>query len=304
LDLPAETLEALHEMGLHRLGECLRLPRAGLARRLGPGLLGYLDRALGRVPDPRPPYTPPAHFAHRLALPAEVETAPALLFAAHRLLLELSGFLHSRQATVRHFALTLIHRGHPPSRIDIGLLSPSRDADHLQELLQTRLDRFALPAPVDEIALHADSLVPLEETHPDFFDAPLLSDGDWQRLVERLQARLGGDAIYGCAPHPDHRPEHAWRRLPPGQSGKENGDHPPRPLWLLEPPLALATVDGHPHNHGSLRLLHGPERIEGGWWELQGTGRDYYVAEDHRHARLWVFHERRAQRWFLHGLFA
>ena len=54
LELPPRTLDDLHALGVHTLGECMRLPRDGLARRFGPGLLDVMDRALGVRADPRP----------------------------------------------------------------------------------------------------------------------------------------------------------------------------------------------------------------------------------------------------------
>ena len=40
-------------MGVRTLGDLMRLPRAGFAKRFGPALLADLDRLLGRRADPR-----------------------------------------------------------------------------------------------------------------------------------------------------------------------------------------------------------------------------------------------------------
>src|SRR5262249_19658763 len=48
-----ETSEALAAIGVRTIGELLALPRGGVARRFGQGLLDALDRALGKLPDPR-----------------------------------------------------------------------------------------------------------------------------------------------------------------------------------------------------------------------------------------------------------
>ena len=48
-----EHWDALQGMGLQTLGDLRSVPRAGLARRFGEGLLNELDRALGVEPDPR-----------------------------------------------------------------------------------------------------------------------------------------------------------------------------------------------------------------------------------------------------------
>ena len=304
LDLEPATLEALRGLGLHRLGDCLELPRSGLTRRLGPALLERLDRALGRRPDPRPAYTPPAGFQRRLPLPAETADSQALLFAARRLLLELAGFLRARRAGIQR----LEFRFHPPrgaaERLPVGLVAPDRDPDRLLGLLRTRLERFPLAAPAEALGLVAAAPVPLEEVQSDLFETETSGAGDWGTLIERLQARLGPDAVHGCLAVPDHRPEQAWRTAAPGEGG-EIPRFGPRPLWLLEPPRPLNEVRGQPQHHGPLRLLNGPERIEAAWWEADGVARDYYVAEDRNRARLWVFRERRPPgRWFLHGLFA
>jgi protein ImuB len=110
LDLAPRQSELLAGMGVRRLGDCLRLPRAGLARRLGPGLVLSLDRALGCVPDPRLPYVPPPRFEARLELPGEVTDTEALLFALKRLLLELNGILVARVAGVDSLVVLLHHR--------------------------------------------------------------------------------------------------------------------------------------------------------------------------------------------------
>src|SRR5262249_49319381 len=72
LDCEDGTLETLRAIGARTLGEVLRLPREGLARRFGQRLLDELDRALGPIPEPRRYFTPPARFRARLELVAEV----------------------------------------------------------------------------------------------------------------------------------------------------------------------------------------------------------------------------------------
>ena len=44
------------------VGDCLRLPREGFARRFGAQRLLQLDRALGRLPDPRTSWRAPERF--------------------------------------------------------------------------------------------------------------------------------------------------------------------------------------------------------------------------------------------------
>ena len=86
LELPPATLTALHQLGMRRVRDCLRLPRDGLNRRLGTEVVDYLDRATGHRTDPQSLFQPPDTFSSHLLLPAEVEDANGLRFAMHRLL--------------------------------------------------------------------------------------------------------------------------------------------------------------------------------------------------------------------------
>ncbi len=302
LELPEETLAALRGVGLRRIGDCLRLPRAALARRLGPTLTDYLDRTLGRRPDPRPRFEPPERFAARVQLPAEVENSAALLFPLRRLVIELGGFLLARGCGVQELDIAFCKGSRPVSRLPVGLVAPNREPDHLLALVRERLEQHELPAAVDEVALRAERLLPLESSPRGLF-AEVRSRGDWRRLVERLQARLGEDAVSGLDTRPEHRPEHAWRPCRPGEaSGAARFSG--RPLWLLERPEPLECSDGRPCFEGRLTLHEGPERIEGGWWDGEDVRRDYFVAETPQRRRLWVYRELRPpQHWFLHGVF-
>jgi len=103
-----EPLAFLQSVGLRTLGELMRLPREGLARRCGPQILDELDRALGAAPEARAFFEPPPRFAAKLELPAQVSHAEGLLFAARRLLVQLEGLLAARQAGIRAFTLVLM----------------------------------------------------------------------------------------------------------------------------------------------------------------------------------------------------
>jgi protein ImuB len=288
-----EPLAFLHSIGIATLGALLRLPRAGLARRCGQALVDDLDRALGALPEPRAYFSPPPRFAAKLEFPAQVTHAEALLFAARRLLVQLEGLLAARQAGIRGFALTLFHED-GTSKIDIGLASPAREAERLAEVLQQKLSTVTLAQPVESIGLEAGDFEPLHGRSAGLFgDADTEAEG-WARLLERLRARLGHEAVSGLATHPDHRPEHAWRRVEPGEWDPHDFCEPgPRPLWLLERKKL---------RESEFELLAGPERIESGWWDGDEASRDYFVAQMADQSLAWVYREKEG--WFLHGLFA
>jgi protein ImuB len=306
----AKTL-ALHAYGARTLGAVLALPRAGLARRLGTALVRELLQALGELPDPRPLYVFPERFAQALELPAKVEDAARLVFAAERLLAALAGWLHVRQAGVARCVLHLVHEDIAPSALTLGFASPTRERERLRRVLAERLARCVLPAAVVALRLEANEPLPLAGHTDGLFGNS--DDVALDTVIERLRARLGPAAVHGLVVHADHRPEAATRPSVRAQPfpAAPGGSSGPRPLCLLPAPQPLGEVGGQPAWRGAvLRTPTFAERIESGWWDVgkdndEGIGdiqRDYLVATAPQGERLWIFHD--GTRWWLHGVFA
>ena len=310
-----ERLQTLRAMGVTRVGELLRLPRAGLARRLGSAAVQDLDIALARQFAPRRAFAPRERFRARGDFETEIENAAYLEKTLDPLIARCAEFLRARQAGVQALRLKLLHRDHAATVVRVGLASVTGERRRLTDVLAHKLARLKLAAPVRSMELISGALQPLSAGSLDVF-AGLAGDGCGRdgvpQLVERLRARLGEEAVYGLVSIPEHRPEAASRRvheLPPAGAGRagENtidrgaDDGMRRPVWLLDAPLPLTS---------GLVLEQGPERIESGWWDGKGVARDYYVARlspgapHARGATLWVFQERRSKRWYLHGMFA
>ena len=306
--LAPAALELLSKLGIKTIGGLMRLPREGVALRFGQGLLEELGQACGRSSEPRGFFVPPARFSARLELPAPVMQAENALFAARRLLAQMEGFLAARQTGVRGFSLDLVHDGLPATAVKVGLAAPGRGAEHFARLLRERLGALALRSPIEAIRIEAGDLENILEQNQNFFDDRRGSAEEWLRLIERLQARLGSEAVHGLGTHPDHRPERAFRQVvfetknfnssekKKDLQGESAG---PRPLWLLEAPRRI--------REGEFTLLAGPERIESGWWDGAEARRDYFIARTGESSLAWIYRERGAQprgSWFLHGLFA
>jgi protein ImuB len=282
---------------MHTVRDLSSLPREGLAQRCGRRLLDEIDYARGTLPEPRAFFEPPPRFSARLELPAPVVHAEGLAFAARRLLVQLEGLLAARQAGVRRFTLILLDE-EAETRVDVGLASPARDAERFTRLLQEKFSSLQIARPVEAIRIEAADFVALDAFTAGMFGDAAAEAEDWARLAERLRARLGHDAVCGLATHPDHRPEHAWRRVEPGEWDPHEYRQPgPRPLWLLEPRKI---------KEGEFVTLAGPERIESGWWDGDEASRDYFVARLPDGALGWIYREGdlSSAHWFLHGLFA
>jgi protein ImuB len=340
---PQDTLDRLARIGVRTIGEALRLPRAGFARRFGTAQLQTLDRLVGRASDLRDRFEVRARFRRRRELLYELESHAALLAVLAPLLEELGEFLQARQCGVLLLECRLQHRVVPPTRCVLRLAAPLADPAQLAALLGERLSALVLPEPVRACELRSGALV----------SRVLAPGGLWQagehgggvaaqapELIERLRVRLGAEAVYGLGVIEDHRPEAAWtastiqsglqndpvrnavnpsleaRGSPSWRSASGQGHFvirsevdnrglvDRRPLWLLSVPRLLSERNGLPRRRGALRLLGEPERIETGWWDGGEVARDYYTAVDIRGARLWVFRERESpHQWFLHGVF-
>jgi protein ImuB len=310
---PQDTLDRLARIGVRTIGEALRLPRAGFARRFGAAQLQTLDRLVGRASDLQDRFQVRARFRRRRELIYELESQAALLAVLEPLLGELGEFLEARQCGVLALECRLRHRTVPPTRCVLRLAAPSADPAQLTALLAERLSAWVLPEPVRACELRSGALVPRAAACAGLWQPGELGGGvgaQAPQLIERLRARLGAQAVQGLQTIADHRPEAAWRVREPVmtttavRSGLQNDPVRSRPLWLLPLPRRLNERDGLPRRRGPLRLLGEAERIETGWWDGGEIARDYYTAVDVRGARLWLFREREPpHRWFLHGVF-
>jgi hypothetical protein len=89
-------LDTLARTGCRQWGQLRALPRGGVARRFGAPLLEALDTAYGERPAACVWLTLPEVFDASLELPALATTAPGLMWAAQRLLLQLQAWLRAR----------------------------------------------------------------------------------------------------------------------------------------------------------------------------------------------------------------
>lgn len=311
-----QTIERLAVMGVRTLGEALRLPRAGFARRFGRESLAALDRLVGREREPRRAFVPRQRFRARCDPAYELSNHEVMLRYCQPLLADLEQFLRARQSAVTALRCRLRHR--PPlaaTRVELRLAAPEFEAARFAALLAEHLARLPLPGPVRRIELRSGEPVSLapEREGPGAGSGSLWRPGEHggavgretPALLERLRARLGTEAVYGLCLVPEHRPEACWRVAEPATALLQRSAAAtpattalPRPLWLLQRPQPL------PRGLAGLQRLRGPERIESGWWDGHEVARDYYVVGDSQGAELWVFRERQPpQRWFIHGLF-
>lgn len=328
--LPMEALSAIRphlltlaQLGCRTLGDVRRLPRGGISRRFGKELLSAFDQAYGLRPETHCWVELSETFHARLELMSRVETAPALLFGARRLLMQLCGWLAARHAGTTAITLRWAHDAMRSrdagegGELTIRTAQPMRQIEHLCRLLAEHLARVELQAPVGDLALEVIDVVPLEER-----SASLLPDEKSEReslalVLERIAARLGPERVRRPVVCEDERPEWAQHWQPAPQPLPRQRVAPPdvpQPTFILPEPQRLAVREHRPIYQGQLMLLSGPHRVEGGWWHLgeddastHHVERDYWVALSQHAGVLWIYQERLAgdaTAWYLHGSFA
>ncbi len=336
-DLPLHTLsaarphlETLHQMGCVSWGQLCAMPRGGITRRFGAGLLDALDKAYGRKSETYAWMALPEVFAISHELHANVENASGLLFAASRQLKLLQAWLRARHQGVVscQFTWLLDIRRHAPPQgeFTVQTAEPTQDIKHLERLLAEHLNLIELPAPAHTLLLRSVRCEALPELTASLLHDEQRAGEPLHFFVERVASKLGAAAIRRPVLLADHRPEASQRwesATLPSQAAKSvlgrpsvmHAPHAYRPAWLMAQPLKLLVQGDKPYYQGPLKLLLGPERIESSCLvdavPMQETmpipvARDYFMAWSASAGLLWIFRERLVEQpgWYLHGLFA
>ena len=299
LPLDGPVQESLQAMGLRRLEDLLRLPRAELARRHGPELPDLLDRLLGRRPEILSRFAPAAVLDLSLRLEHEIQATGPLAFPLQRLLRQAEAQLRGLHRSLQDMTLELVHR-EASTRITLERGQPGIRASEWLSLWQARLDREALPAPVTALRLQALQLLdpPAQGAHL-LHDAPSPTAPEdlLPAVLARLRARLGEQAIVRLVnrsiPRPEgalsprHDLDTAMPAVPPTPGQRVSG----AALWLQEPEPTPSP--DQPRWLG---------RLEDGWWD-QGhdARRDYAQARDRQGRLLWLYRCLRSGRWYHQG---
>ncbi|MAK33603.1 MAG: hypothetical protein CL386_06425 [Acidiferrobacter sp.] len=308
-DLPASAVvagakkeRALKQYGISTVGDLLRLPRDGLARRLGPDLVHQLDKLLGKQADPQAAITPPPVFQQASVFDPGIANTEQLMPFMEILLGKLQAHLIQHHVLAEQLEWHLLNDSNSSARIPVYLTHPRRNALDLMKLCRLAFERFQTRDLITHLSLKVNRFAPLPSSSEDLFSIlPRTADRE-ASLVERLQNRLGRQAVQGIGMQPDHRPEKAWSRCAVGKAvALPHGAQ--RPLWLFDTPRSVQMSNGQLLLGSQSLLLQRPrERICSGWWDSQSIRRDYYHAKTAA-LRAWVFRDLDSGIWRLHGIF-
>ena len=300
-DFPT-TVDSLRRAGLHTLGDILSLPPAALARRCGARFSHYLQRVLGQREDIHPDYQLPATFSDEYWFGYEVRGNEELFPAMQLLLQSLCRFLRNTQLQTAEIVWQLIGIDHSLKDICVRSTSSHSNWENWYQLTRIRLERLELKVGVEGLTLVCRQLNSGQLENIDLF-SPRKQREPLASLLDRLRNRLGLQAVKKVGCRDEHLPEFAVHTCPDRPADEGDGHCAQRPFWLMPHPQDLPERQQQLHWQGRLELVYGPERIEDNWWQ-QPVSRDYYIARGEAGQHYWVYRDRLARRWYIHGIFA
>lgn len=327
LRLSPETVAALRNLGLERIGALMAIPRGPLAHRFHDALPLRLDQALGHAAEPIAPVPPQSLIQHRIGFVEPLLTLEAFAISINRLCDVVCMALEQAGQGARRLDLLFERVDGVVQAIRIGTAGPSRDARHLAKLLIGRLETVNPGLGVEAMRLVVSLAEAFGRAQMDGrFDGADAEETDMAPLIDRLRNRFGARRIYQIGSAESDMPERSVRRVFEAVRRESGSSWPadlPRPARLLAQPQRIQALsvlpDRPPASFVWRRMRHrirradGPERIAGEWWrsdrEVAST-RDYWAVEDEQGRRFWLYRNGDGTdpttgdlSWYLHGLF-
>ena len=315
---PEKVQLMLGQMGLSSVADCLRLSRAGFARRIGQARLDDLDRALGKKPDFEDAYKMPQTLFRTVDFAVETMDQAVFTEALSGIVLSFERELRQRQMQVREIKLRFRHLRCETTQTRICFVDPVHEHKRILTPLLARIEHMALSGPAIALSLETGILLPLKVDAPGLLPLSDALAGTARAvpeyaLVECLRGRFGTRRVYGIDWVAEHRPEHAWcRRIDRPASGIPDGSTCPvreRPLWLLpKPQKRWSQKRGQTPFSGKkgsdpFSAAIATERIESGWWDGRDIRRDYRIVVGADGEKLWFYRDCLTHEWYLHGIF-
>ena len=305
--LPAQALlmdtAVFQRAGFTTIGEILKLPTISRTIRLNKDDVQYLETLLYTHRDwhhPVEPITAAQEFE------PEVDTIKPILQWLEQCIPTIGTTLQRQQQGVEELTISLIDRQHRLSTHPIAFSTPTADSHTLRRVIFAHLEQVQCNEPIQRALIAVSHMRSIAVHRATLFDDPSPHTCQSpEELTDLLRARLGEQHVQSLQPRADFRPECTLQApTTTNQLSTRTYSHLPKPTWLHHPPQTLQSKHGQPYQRGPLKLIHGPERIQSGWWDQQAIARDYYIAQHPLGSWMWVYQERETQQWYLHGYFA
>lgn len=279
-----ETASLLQDWGIRRLGEFKKLPRNKLVERLGREAGRLWDQSAGKSARVLKLVRPPECFEEIFEFEREIETAEPLLFAARRLLEQLSLRVQCVHRVAEKLLLFLPLSNGALYERAFSIPSPTADVETLFRILDTHFEKLKFDHAPTALKLRIDPVKP-EKNQLRFFENPIRDLNRFSETVARLSAIVGN----GNAGVPElsgtHKPDQfrlnapnfvpAVFSAPAGNSVETKTGLPLRRYRPAIPAQVRLTEGGHPAHvafgraGGEVTGLQGPYYSSGEWWDKQ-----------------------------------
>lgn len=280
LRISPQTVATLSRLGVESIDQLLRLPRAGLATRLGQPLVHRMAQLLGETDEPLAVHRAAAEDTQWLDLEYPTSDQKILADRITKLTEKVRTGLATRQRGALRIACRLDLAVLPPQTFELGLFAPTLDRKQLVRLMVSSLESRRLPDLVKRITLSVTLSGPMQTSQVSLFsdasfqntaksktiNASVLNKPSLSHFINSLSGRLGREAVLGVSLSDDPLPENAYQLSP--LTGRRNNRTKPkaapktgdqnhrsgstfcpsandamrRPLTLLANPLPLSIV--------------------------------------------------------------
>jgi protein ImuB len=283
-DLPVAALrlepwivDRLHQLGVLRVEQLLRLPRPDLSARFGPQIYQRIDQLTGDVAEPIQVRRREAEFFGEQRFDSPIGDRETMEVVLQRLVGKICGELAAKQQGALQWTIRLYNQHRLPLKLQVNLFQPTATAEHVMQLvgmqleqeLQPRVSRAkkrrvtatlregGQPLEVHEICVTVSSAVLLVQRQRELFDEnPRLDRQSLARLINCLSSRLGRQHVLYPSLVSTAQPECAFAMQPlvdphsreknrPAKSVARAASHShvlARPLKLFQPALPLPAV--------------------------------------------------------------
>jgi protein ImuB len=347
LRINGDSAKTLRRLGLKTVGALTGIPRASLARRfrgetIGENVLIRLDEMMGVRDEPLNPLNPPTSFMAHRALMEPVIHAEALETVLNGLVTQLCRTLEEDGKGALRLILKLFRTDGSRANLPAGFSAATHDPRHMLRVLRPKLETVDAGFGIDAMTLEARETADAKVQQYGFMeeDATLAIEQLNDRVLNRHERELMSlEEIESHIPEraemakaPDAGQQNLPRKrkkadIQPSSQDAKKADAKPaggeRPLLIFEAPehakVIAAVPDGPPMRLTWRRVTRrivksqGPERVAPEWWRLTAgeRPRDYYVAEDEKGRRYWLYREglygetgEEQPKWYVHGLSA
>ena len=306
LPFSQRVLDLLEKLGLDTVGSFLRLSPGGVGKRFGAETEKLYRFAAEEIAVPLQPLEADEELGYtRRLLTAETDHQ-RLLYQLEGCLDALLARISEKQLLVVELRLSLILEDAAPRVEKLRPAAPCRSRSLLLELLALRLEDAKLDSGVLSFHLSASCVKETAVQLELFQRAPRWDPTGGARAFARIRAVMGNDAVQTAVLEDEHLPERSfsWKNAEkplPAREVRMPGEAVRLVRrWKAGARPISARAAGKLHTAAGGPGFSGPYVMSGRWWAGEGR-REYYHVEGPDGRLLWVYFDRKAERWVICG---